>query len=266
MANKIEHCGLCKNKKDIVESHLIPKAIYRIIFNESKRAKNPILMKGKNAVAISKQVKSYFLCECCEGILNKYGEDHVLRYTYRNKNNFKFQNILKALQAEEFIDNAYVYSGNQIPKIKINHFLHFATGVFWKASEGSWMFLGEKLENKRLGAKYGEQFRKYLNGDSNFPKNAVLTMSVSNEKKPFPICIFPDSYKHDGYFQHRFYIPGIQFILWVGKLIPNEIYEVSISHSSGGKIFFESLDNSPLINIAKKIISRNISSTKGLNN
>jgi len=259
MANKKEHCGLCKIKNDLVESHLIPKSIYRIIVNESNNLRNPILIKGNNAMPTSKQVKSYFLCSGCEEILNKYGEDHVLRYTYRNKNNFKFQNILKGLEPEELIDNAYVFSVNQISEIKMNHFLHFAAGVFWKASAGKWKFLREPLRNNQLGKKYEEKLRKFLKGDSPFPENLVLTMSVSNEESPFPTVIFPDHEKRDGFFQHRFYIPGIEFILWVGNLVPKGIKNISISHSSGGKIFFESLENSPLINLAKISISRSTS-------
>jgi hypothetical protein len=82
-------------------------------------------------------------------------------------------------------------------------------------------------------------------------------MSVSNETKPFPIVIFPVHEKRHGYFQHRFYIPGIEFILWVGNLIPKSIKEISISHSSGGAFFFEHLDNSPLIRATKNHLKNN---------
>lgn len=85
----------------------------------------------------------------------------------------------------------------------------------------------------------------------------VLTMSISNENEPFPIVIFPEHEKRDGFFQHRFYILGIEFILWVGNLIPKSIKEISISHTSGGAFFFEHLDNSPLIREAKKHLKNN---------
>lgn len=255
MGKSICVCGLCKKNKP-VDSHLIPKAIYRIVVTESK-SHNPLSVKGNKIVRTSDQVWSSLLCKTCEGRLSEHGEDHVLRYTYRESGNFKFQKILKQLPPEYEIDNALVYSGNKIPKIKINHFVHFASGVFWKASVGKWNFLREPLQNNQLGEKYEEQLRKFLKGDSAFPENMVLTMSISNETKPFPIVIFPDHEKRRGFFQHRFYIPGIEFILWAGNLIPKIIKEISISDPTGGAFFFEHLDNSPLVRAAKNHLKNN---------
>jgi hypothetical protein len=81
-------------------------------------------------------------------------------------------------------------------------------------------------------------------------------MSVSNEKKPFPIVIFPRRYKKDGFFEHRFYIPGIEFILWIGNLVPEVHKSISISHSAGGAFFSECLDGSPFIEEAKKHLEK----------
>ncbi|MBW2181391.1 MAG: hypothetical protein JRG81_13650 [Deltaproteobacteria bacterium] len=250
MGKSVKICGLC-NKNESVDSHLIPKATYRIVVTKSK-SNNPVLIKGNKIVKTSDQVRSHFLCNTCEGRLNKYGENHVFRYTYKKTGNFKLQEILKKLSPESEIDNALVYSGNKIPNIKIDHFVHFAAGIFWKASAGKWYFLREPLKNNQLGNKYEEQLGKFLKGDSLFPDNMVLTMSVSNENEPFQSVIFPVHEKQNGIFQHRFYIPGIEFILRVGNLIPKSIKEKSISHTSGGAFFFEHLDNSPLIREAKE--------------
>ncbi|MDD5434726.1 MAG: hypothetical protein PH343_04790 [Nitrospira sp.] len=253
MEKIIGYCGLCKKQRKLCESHLIPKSIYKIVVNKSLST-SPVLIKGgKEDVSskTSKQVKAHFLCINCEEILTKHGEDYVLRYTYRDASKFKLQEILNGLKPEFEMDNSLVFSGNKIQKIKICHFVHFAAGVFWKASAGRWNFLNTKLSNNQLGKKYEKQFREFLLGVSQFPENAVLTMSVSNEKEPFPIVIFPQYYKYEGYFQHRFYIPGIEFILWVGNLVPESQKNISISHSAGGAFFFECLDNSPLLNETK---------------
>lgn len=257
-------CSLCKKQRTLVKSHLIAKSIYKIIANASF-SRSPVLTNGQKSVKTSNQVTSHFLCTSCEGRLSKYGEDHVLRYTYRDASKFRFQEILEGLSPEFKMDNALVFSGNKVPKIKISHFVHFAAGVFWKASAGKWNFLGKQLNNKQLGKKYERQFREFLLGLSQFPENAVLTMSVSNEKEPFPIVIFPRYYKHDGYFQHRFYIPGIEFILWVGNLVPKNQKGISISHSAGGAFFFGTLDNSPLIRDVKQHLKNNAEKLKKTN-
>ncbi len=263
MEKSVSICSLCKDNKP-VDSHLLPKATYQIVVNTSK-SNNPVLIKADKVVQTSAQVRSSFLCSTCEGQLNKYGENHVLRYTYKKAGNFKLQEILNKLTPEYEIDNALVYSGNKIPNIKIDHFVHFASRIFWKASVGKWYFLKQPLKNNQLGNKYEEQLGKFLKGDSSFPENMVLTMFISNDNEPFPIIIFPEHEKRDGFFQHRFYIPGIEFVLWVGNLIPKSIKEISISHTSGGAFFFEHLDNSPLIRDAKKQLKNNTEKLKAIN-
>ena len=257
MSKMLDQCGMCKNQKALVESHLIPKSIYKIIVEKSI-SRSPVSIKGGKFVKTSNQVKAYFLCSCCEAKLSKYGEDHVLRYTYRDAGKFEFQETLEGIKPEFEMDSALVFSGSKIPKIKISHFVHFAAGVFWKASAGKWKFLGKQLANNQLGKKYENQFREFLLGSSQFPEKAVLTMSVSNEKEPFSIAIFPNYCKHDGYFQHRFYIPGIEFILWVGNIVPKDLKNISISHSAGGAFFYECLDNSPLVKEAKGFLKENV--------
>lgn len=264
----IGQCGLCKEQKTLLNSHLIPQSFYKILVNKSLST-SPVLIKGGKEnvfVKTSKQVKAHFLCCSCELRLSKHGEDHVLRHTYRDASKFKLQEILNGTRPEFEMDNSLVFSGNKILKIKISQFVHFAAGVFWKASAGKWNFLRTKLSNNQLGMKYEKQFREFLLGLSQFPENAVLTMSVSNEKEPFPIVIFPKYYKYDGYFQHRFYIPGIEFILWVGNLVPESQKNISISHSAGGAFFFECLDNSPLLKETKEYLRNNVGKLRKVTN
>jgi hypothetical protein len=256
MEKSISICGLC-NENEPVKSHLIPKSTYRVVATKSK-SNNPVLIRRDKSVKTSDQVWSSFLCTTCEHRLNEYGENHVLRNTYKKSGKFKLQEILKKSSPEYEIDNTLVYSGNKIPSVKIDHFVHFAAGIFWKASAGKWCFLREPLKNNQLGNKYEEQLGKFLKGESLFPENMALTMSVSREIEPFPSIIFPVHEKRQGFFEHLFYIPGIEFILWVGNLIPDHIKEISISQTSGGAFFFEHLDNSPITRSLKKYLKNKL--------
>ncbi|MCD4742289.1 MAG: hypothetical protein K8R67_07425 [Desulfobacteraceae bacterium] len=247
MRTSVKTCGLCKENAS-VDSHFIPKATYRIVATKSK-SNHPVLIKGNKIVKTSAQVRSYFLCKDCEGRLNDLGENHVFRYTYKKTGHFKLQKILKKLSPDFKSDSALVYSVNKISKIKIDHFVHFAAGIFWKASAGEWSFLKKTLKNHQLGNMYEEQLGKFLMGDSSFPENMAITMSVSNEREPIPIVIFPWHERRDGFFVHHFYIPGIEFILWAGNLIPKHFKETSISNPLGGAIF---LGNSSITREAKE--------------
>lgn len=247
-------CGLCKKNNNIVDSHLISRSIYKTLNEMSYSINQPILLNQKKAISISEQISSYFLCNACEQRLSKLGEDHVIRYIYKGKNKFKIHDILKENKPTEKVEKTFWYRSNQISTINFDHFLHFASGVFWKASAGSWNFLGNSLLNNKIGKKYQEQFRKYLLGDCPFPDKAALTMTVSNEIEPPNCIIFPQRCKCEGIFQHRFYIPGVEFVLWIGNLISNDIKNISLSHSSGGCILSNSLSKSTLINTAKSMV------------
>jgi NAD-dependent dihydropyrimidine dehydrogenase PreA subunit len=64
-------CSLCNKSKDLIDSHFMPKAVYRIIskgFPES--GENIVWISGheKSAAYTSKQAKKHLLCANCEAV------------------------------------------------------------------------------------------------------------------------------------------------------------------------------------------------------
>lgn len=69
-----------------------------------------------------------------------------------------------------------------------------------------------------LGTAYQEQFRLYLLGKAAFPQNARIVVHVSSEAQPdLMTTVFPCTTRVDGVRCHKFYIPGLLFILFLGK-------------------------------------------------
>ena len=110
---------------------------------------------------------------------------------------------------------AYACSRNR--KIGFCKLTNFAVGVFWKASVHSWR------KNKggpmiQLG-KYGEEFRRFLVGKGRFPKHATLVVGVSPPENAVIGFMMPHFRGVSMCHQFVFYVPGIIFVLQVGKQI-----------------------------------------------
>ena len=68
-----------------------------------------------------------------------------------------------------------------------------------------------------LGDQYQEQFRLYLLGKAPFPQNARIVVHVSTEQSDLLTIVYPCSTRVDGVHRHKFYIPGVLFILFLGR-------------------------------------------------
>jgi len=89
----------------------------------------------------------------------------------------------------------------------------------WRGSVHEWNQYHQRPKRLRLGP-YQAQLRQYLLGNSDFPPNMSLVVTVististeRNAKILFPWF----TEKHDGYHKYAFVIPGVTFQLFVGK-------------------------------------------------
>jgi hypothetical protein len=107
---------------------------------------------------------------------------------------------------------------------KVERYLYFAASVFWRACARQWKIGTEPLDKISLGPTYQEQFRRYLLNQDGFPQHARVWVCVSHEDKLHRMLVFPYTQRIDGVVRrHDFYIPGIRFILFLGKLVPEQV-------------------------------------------
>jgi hypothetical protein len=107
-------------------------------------------------------------------------------------------------------------------------------GVFWKASVHSWK--GNGREPRIELGPYSDATRQWLLVERDFPEYVVLTMTVSSPQRAQ--ITFNDPYegkKQDGrvYFTH---VPGILFMLAIGKHIAQEMNALCLYRSPGHPI------------------------------
>ena len=132
---------------------------------------------------------------------------------------------LRAEEAKVAPDGTYDdvagYAASRVAEIDSPKLAHFAMGIFWKASVHSWRG-GETAPLIELG-KYGESIRVFLRGEAPFPEKMSLMVGVIPPPvKTINFC-YPYRGSASGYHNYLFHIPGIEFALHVGNMLPPEV-------------------------------------------
>lgn len=216
----------------------MPAALYRLC-REPQRGSNPnpVVISTRGARTTSKQVSDYFLCADCEDRFNKGGEASVLDQCARPDGSFKLRDSLKRIapfrQEKEFsvvrIDGSLDQAADAL--------VYFAASIFWRAAARQWTSGSGPVGRISLGNKYQEQFRLYLLGATGFPPNARVFAFVPEETTADPMVVFPCTTRIDGVHRHRFRVPGIEFILFLGRQVSME-YDLGAPYGTQGRFIW----------------------------
>jgi hypothetical protein len=229
-------CALCHARRPLCDSHLLPKALYRLMRSSAYRNPNPVVTASNRMLHSSKQISQHLLCAECETRFTVNGEDWVLKRCHRGSGKFRLREQILAVQPKIFGKDGSVYHAADIPSVDVHKLAYFASSVFWRAS-CSWKFPHETAIPVPLGKKYAEDFRQYLLGKSAFPQNVSLMLSLSSLEKPLMYSEIPYGGRvagsHHGY---QFGIPGLVFTLAVGRMIPESTRVYCLIHGYGNPI------------------------------
>jgi hypothetical protein len=214
-------CRLCLEDKEVVSSHLIPQAMY-----DYCRAgdSEPVLMTSKIVMQTSRQVQHPLLCYDCEDILNKGGENWLLPLLATMDKKFPLLDIIERFEPDVVDGELRTYAASRNPAIKIDKLIHFTMGVFWKASIHSWAG-DSKTPRIELGP-YGEGVRTFLRGETLFPKNMGLVLSVLPREKALVSFSMPYRNPRREFHSFTFHIPGILCVLSVGKHLGPDMTQI----------------------------------------
>lgn len=228
-------CKLCKEEKLLCDSHLAPRGLYKYC---GAAELGPVKFTPQAIALSTEEVTGYVLCEECEDLLNREGENWLLPKLARIDQTFPFYDILASGVPDTMENGVAAFAASRNPEIAFRKLTHFAIGVFWKASVYSWRKNATKpiLD---LG-KYGEQFRLFLHKRKPFPAKAILTLGVLPPEKAVIGFCMPSLRSSQPYHQYLFYIPGLTFILSIGNTIRAEdkgilffLKSVASHHSRG---------------------------------
>jgi hypothetical protein len=213
-------------EKPLCDSHLAPSGLYKYC---KAKEHGPVKMTATEVVVANEEVTAYLLCGKCEGRLNRDGENWLLPKLATIDQKFPFYDILSEVPPDTIEGGAAAYACSRNSRVGFRKITNFAIGVFWKASVYSWK--KEKSATMIQLGKYGEEFRKFLVGKGKFPKHATLVVGV-NPPGNAPIGFTMPYFRGvSTYHQFLFYVPGIMFVLSVGKQITDYERQICFYHN-----------------------------------
>ena len=196
----------------------MPKALYSLCRADDAPNPNPVMVTDKLAMQTSRQTTHRLLCTRCEQLLSERGENWTIPQLASYGGRFPFGETLKKLKPLDTLPGDLAYSLEAVGEVHADDLTHFAMGIFWKSSVHSW----DKRRTEPLISlgKHEENVRRFVAGEGPFPSDIALTVMV----QPMPVkqisFVFPAT--TDGSVS-QFYVPGIQFMLWLGPAVPLEI-------------------------------------------
>jgi hypothetical protein len=222
-------CKLCLQTKPICKSHLIPAAAYRRIV-DARGNQRPILnfwdpkTQKHSAIETSGQLQEYLLCEDCEQMLTVQGEDWVIPRLAGEGPSPLYEVISKQKPYVGLLgDELIIYKTLGLPEFEKQKLVHFAMGVFFKSAAYQWRMAGI-AHGIDLGP-YLESVRRFVLGESEFPERLALWFVITPPTAPFWTILPPHLYSSrarlskQGFHMFSFCIPGLEFVLCVGKQI-----------------------------------------------
>jgi hypothetical protein len=212
-------CALCLRIRPLQTSHLLPAALYRMLRQFAGGPDpSPVMTTPSRSLTTSRQVSARLLCVECEARFADNGERYVLSQCARPDGQFKLRKRLETIPPLESDGQIKVYDVDSLLGKTLNPYLYLAASVFWRASAHTWHLNAEATDPFSLGAGYQEQFRLYLLGQATFPQDARIWLHVSSDA--LPMVVFPCTATVEGALRHKFYIPGLLFILFLGDQVP----------------------------------------------
>jgi hypothetical protein len=222
-------------EKTLVLSHLIPQAVYD--YCRTKEA-SPVRVGDGVIMHTDRQLMAYLLCAACEDILNKGGESWVNPRLATLEKHFPLYDLLMNAQPGFKDENGGIYYAATNPDFLVEKLTHFALGIFWKASVHSWS--GSKKEPMiELGA-YADTIRTWLRGETAFPEDVSLTVTLSKPDTAFIVLQQPVETKTKPWRIFLFYVPGVLLSLNVGETIETDMRMICFHQSPTHPVFVSS--------------------------
>ena len=225
-------CKLCLAENvRLLESHLLAAGFYRRIRSKQKNP-HPLLISARGAQSSSSQVTDNVLCEKCESLLAKNGEDYALRVAADERGFNLLDGLTRAglIQGKEF---RWSELGNS-PEVKRDHLVYFAVSVFWRAAVHRWPDPEDPTRTIKieLGAENTELLRRFLLGEAALPLTVNVSFYVLTDRLSQATIYLPGRTSKVGFrWGFGFVACGFMFNLFLGKKVDPAASRVCLIHS-----------------------------------
>jgi hypothetical protein len=205
---------MCLKEGHLCESHFMPQGILKLCTSNDSP---PIIGTSEFMMPSARPITDYVLCSDCEQLLSRNGETWTIPQLATEQGDFPLHSKITTQEPEVTTEDAQGYLLATNPEIKAEQIIHFALGVFWKASIHSWR-KGIKEPRIRLGP-ISDQLRLFLLEGKPLVHFVSLAVFVS----PPPVEMIASCHPiqggdTDGFLNFYFYVPGVMFNLRVGDI------------------------------------------------
>ncbi len=228
----LKHCALCLQERELRSSHLLPAGAYRLAREQAAPNPNPVVIDRVGAVATSRQITAPLLCSECEQRFSTEGENYVLRECARPGGAFRLRDSLRAMQPAVCDGDVAVFEVHDANPVDIESLTYFAISIFWRAAARQWWLSGAWKRPTSLGP-YGEPARRFLLGETSLPRDWRIFVHVWSEEHIDFTSTIPYSEHIEGTRRHKFCIPGITFIAFVGNRAATQFNTGAANGSDG---------------------------------
>lgn len=226
-------CKLCLSDAEIQDSHLLPKAAYRILQKSDGQA--PVVFKRTVSVHSNEQIRDYVLCTNCEQRFSNNGERWVMEHCFRNEKGFRLKELVES--SKPLVEAPIrVYSVAGIPEVNVDKLTYFATSILWRASVHHWKSGKDPVGQLYLG-RYTADLRRYLLDETALPKNIVMLISLIPEPKLWLAAGPPYGFRINDFWEYRLPFLGISFTMLLGARI-DSIIRPLCSYRSAERFIF----------------------------
>jgi len=263
MAAVIGRCKLCHREGiDLQNSHFLPAGGYKAIQKSMDRA--PVVVNPDITIKKNEQTKDYLLCADCEQRFSRNGEAWILAHCNQPERGFRLKEIIDGVAPIGRTDSMSFYSAANT-QIDIEKMTYFVSSIMWRGSAHQWHSGNHRVQSPNLGP-YEDDLRRYLLGETGFPENMALWISVITDPKLWVTMIVPYGEKLAGqaYWRYKFVFHGLTFMFFVGRTI-DPLIRRSCSYRSPEQFIFmgDNLNDMIISDFGKVILkSRPVGSLK----
>jgi len=215
----LEKCALCLKPRELRESHYIPQGVFKAVGYGGPEYESQTVslnfQTGKTTYS-NYQPKKKLLCGECEQKFSCRGESQVIPelLTYQN---FPLRDDILSLVSDG--DSA---NQNTMGNLDYQSYAYFALSIIWRGSITKWPAPYDKLYGKLR--RHEELFRRYLYGQSQFPKRTFITVMIDTVDENCHGLHIPNfhSEMHDKCRLRvfKFQVPGVIFNVFTEAKIP----------------------------------------------
>lgn len=213
-------CPMCNKVRPVVESHLIPSALY-----DHTDDGNAGTIRVGDGVVIpgARELQWPLLCIGCEDILNKGGESWTCPLlAWWQERRFPLFDLALQCSRHVFDEGVIFYTASN-PLIQVEKLTHFALGIFFRAAVHSWK--KDKTEPLIDLGEFLEPIRLWLRGEGAFPENVAFHVSLSRPELAQIVHSIPveiSGHKRGPLRLYWLHLLGVSFSLSCGTLSEDE--------------------------------------------